>query len=539
MPFGLKNVGATFQWTMNIAFFNEKDAFLVVYLDDLMVFFGFDDEHLYHLRIVFQKYRKFGIYFNPKKSLFSMDEGKLLGHIIYKHGIHVDPSRVEEIHHIEFSCNKKEIQAFNGKMNLLRRFIPNLAEHLREITNMFKKDSVVKWTEDAMKSFNLVKFALTIALVLISPNYIHDFIIFSFASEHTMAMVLMQKRDQVEQPISFFSRTIRDTALHYDIIEKQVLALIKALKDFRVDIMHSHTIAYVPNVAIKDVLMKTDLEGRRGKWIAAMLEYDLEIKPTKLIKGQGLGKLMVESNLHALDINLIAAMSEDESGSLIQVSKMFLKSPWYSNIVYVLQHLLPPPGMSISKGRSLKLKFEKFYISAFYWKDPGGFLLNCLVEDEAQQVMNDLHTGDCGSHLFWKTTTNKVLRERYYWPTLFLDLYKTMMGCHECQVFQGKRNLIPLPLKPVEVNAPFQLWGINFIGEIYPTSSTQHRWILIATDYFTNWIEGIPTRQATDMVIIQFLESNIFSRFGCPHKIITDNVAELKSKKMVDFCNKY
>jgi len=77
-------------------------------------------------------------------------------------------------------------------------------------------------------------------------------------------------------------------------------------------ILHSHIIAYVPNATIKDVLIQTDPEGRRGKWIAAMLEYDLEIKPTKLIKGQGLARLMVESNLHALDINIIAAMSEDE-----------------------------------------------------------------------------------------------------------------------------------------------------------------------------------------------------------------------------------
>jgi len=148
-----------------------------------------------------------------------------------------------------------------------------------------------------------------------------------------------------------------------------------------------------------------------------MLKYDLEIKPTKLIKGEGLEKFMAKSNLHALDINLIAAMSDDEDGgTLIQVSEMFLNSPWYSDRVYVLQHLSPPPGMSKSKGRSLKLKFAKFCIldSALYWKDPRGVLLNCLVENEAQQVMNDFHQGDCGGHLFWKTTTNKILRVGYY-----------------------------------------------------------------------------------------------------------------------------
>ena len=92
--------------------------------------------------------------------------------------------------------------------------------------------------------------------------------------------------------------------------------MVKALKYFRDYILHSHILAYVPNAAVKDVLVQTDPEGRRGKWIAALLEYDVEIKPTKLIKGQGLAKLIAESNLHALDINLIVAMSgEDEESS--------------------------------------------------------------------------------------------------------------------------------------------------------------------------------------------------------------------------------
>ena len=198
-----------------------------------------------------------------------------------------------------------------------------------------------------------------------------------------MAAVLLQKIDDHERPIALFSRAIRDAALKYNIIEKQALALVKALKYFRVYILHSHTLAYVPNAAVKDVLVQTYPEGIRGKWIAALLEYDLEIKATKLVKGQGLAKLMAESNLHVLDINLIAAMfDENEEGSSIQVSEMFVLSPWYSNIIYVLQNLSSPPGMSRNKGRTLKLKAAKFCIlnSALYWKDPSGILLNCLVE---------------------------------------------------------------------------------------------------------------------------------------------------------------
>jgi transposase InsO family protein len=118
-------------------------------------------------------------------------------------------------------------------------------------------------------------------------------------------------------------------------------------------------------------------------------------------------------------------------------------------------------------------------------------------------------------------------------------VYKQVSTCHECHIFEGKRKLLPFPLKPISIEAPFQQWGLDFIGEVHPSSSAQHRWILTTTDYFTKWIEVVPTRQATDSVIIQFLESNILSRFGCPRRIITDNVVAFKSKKLVKFCTDY
>ena len=81
-----------------------------------------------------------------------------------------------------------------------------------------------------------------------------------------------------------------------------------------------------------------------------------------------------------------------------------------------------------------------------------------------------------------------------------------------------------------------QQWGLDFIGEINPASSGQHRWILIATYFFTKWVEAIPTRNATDKVIISFIQENILSRFGCPKKLLTDNAKAFKSKAMVAFC---
>ena len=108
-----------------------------------------------------------------------------------------------------------------GKINFLRRFIPNLAENMRLITNMLKKDEDIKWTVEARSSFENIKHAIGQSFVLISPYYTKHFIIFSFNSEHTIDAFLLQKnKDDQEQPIAFFSRALKDARLGYTTIEK-------------------------------------------------------------------------------------------------------------------------------------------------------------------------------------------------------------------------------------------------------------------------------------------------------------------------------
>lgn len=92
-------------------------------------------------------------------------------------------------------------------------------------------------------------------------------------------------------------------------------------------------------------------------------------------------------------------------------------------------------------------------------------------------------------------------------------------------------------MKPIHVSGPFQHWGLDFIGEINPHSSGQDRWILVAIDYFTKWIEAIPTRKADHHVVMGCLIENIFTRFGCPHKLVTNNATAFRAKELVDMCD--
>jgi hypothetical protein len=245
----------------------------------------------------------------------------------------------------------------------LRRFIPNFAEIIKLITDMLKKDNEVKWTTKAKSSFQRVKKSIGEAPVLVSPDYSKDFLIFSFSSEYTIAAVLLQKNDEgFEQPIFFFSKSLRDAELKYDILEKQAYSMVKALKDFQTYVLHSRIIAYVPTSTVKDILIHPDSDGRRGKWLEKIQEYDLEVKPTKLVKGQGLEKLLVESNLRSLGINHFYSENSlphieeiDDQMPTIQIDDKFSSSSWYNNIVSYLLTLQCPADMTPSKERTLKL----------------------------------------------------------------------------------------------------------------------------------------------------------------------------------------
>ena len=93
-----------------------------------------------------------------------------------------------------------------------------------------------------------------------------------------------------------------------------------------------------------------------------------------------------------------------------------------------------------------------------------------------------------------------------------------------------------MPLRPIVVNGPFQQWGLDFIGEINPSSSGQYKSIIVATDYFTKWIEAVPTKNATHQVIMKFLYENIFIRFGFPVRLVTDNAPYFKAEALVNMC---
>ena len=146
--------------------------------------------------------------------------------------------------------------------------------------------------------------------------------------------------------------------------------------------------------------------------------------------------------------------------------------------------------------------------------------MRCLEKDEAEKVLLELHAGEAGGHFGGDTTTHKVLRVGYYWPTLFKDAHALCRKCVICRKASGRIQKHAFPLQPVSVDSPFQQWGLDIIGPINPVSSQQYKYIITTTNYFTRWFEAAPLKAINTSQVISFLNSNIITRFGIPECLV-------------------
>jgi hypothetical protein len=375
---------------------------------------------------------------------------------------------------------------------------------MKPLLKLLKKDAKYEWTDEGRNAFKSIKDAIGKSPVLISPNYSKYFQVISFASEDTIAGVLLQKNEEgQEKPIAFMSKALQNFELNYTSMQKQAYALVKFLKHFRVYIGYSKVVGYVSHSAIKDILGKQDCLGVRGKWVSKIQEYDLEIKPTKLIKGQGLAQMLTNGNEQVLDL---VCQNNQTRPALSSKLQKLEQHQWYLDIIYFLSNLTCPSHLIGHKRRDLRLKAAKYCIiqDDLGWKNLDGVILRCVDELESKRLLVDFHSGFCGGHFAAKTTAHKILRACYYWPTVFADVHKMVRDSQQCQLFIGKQKLAALPLQPVVVEAPFQQWGLDFIGQFKDNSSNGYTWIITTTDYFTKWVEAIPIKSATNKVVMDF-----------------------------------
>jgi hypothetical protein len=158
-------------------------------------------------------------------------------------------------------------------------------------------------------------------------------------------------------------------------------------------------------------------------------------------------------------------------------------------------------------------------------------MMKCISREEGIQLLKDIHSGVCGSHLSWRSIIDKAFRHDFYWPTAKDDTMEVITKCKGCQFFHKQTMKHANPLRPIDLFCPFAIWGINIVGML-PRALGGFRFLFITIDTFTKWIEAMPMANNTQEIVVKFLQSIIYM-FSVSKRVLTDNRTTFKGAKFV------
>ncbi|GJZ81557.1 reverse transcriptase domain-containing protein [Tanacetum coccineum] len=303
---------------------------------------------------------------------------------------------------------------------------------------------------------------------------------------------------------------------------KELLAVVYAFEKFRPYLVLSKSIVYTDHSALKYLLAKQDAKPRLLRWILLLQEFDVVIRDKKGAENLAADHLSRLENPHQSELEKKEITETFPLETLGMVTfRGDDNAPWFAD--FANYHA----GNFVIKGMSSQQK-RKFFkdVKHYFWDDPFLFKIcadqvirRCVSGQEAFDILKACHSGPTGGHYGANYTAKKVFDSGFYWPTIYKDAHDFVTQCDICQR-QGKiSQRDEMPQNSIQVCEIFDMWGIDFMGP-FP-SSRGNKYILVAVDYLSKWVEAkaLPTNDAR--VVCKFLKS-LFSRFGAPRAIISD-----------------
>ncbi|GJW26431.1 reverse transcriptase domain-containing protein [Tanacetum coccineum] len=344
------------------------------------------------------------------------------------------------------------------------------------------------------------------APILVAPDWDLPFEIMCDASDYAVGAVLGQRKTKHFQPIHYASKTMMDAQAHYTTTKKELLAMVYAFEKFQPYLVLSKTIVYTDHSALKYLLAKQVAKPRLLQWILLLQEFDVIIRDKKGAENLAADHLSRLENPHQ---DVLENKEITETFPLKTLGMVTFRgdssTPWFADIANY------HAGTFIVKGMSSQQKKKLFKALA-------------------------CHNGPTGGYDGANYTAKKVFDSDFYLPTIYRDAHDLVTRCDACQL-QGKiSQKDEMPQNTIQVCKIFDVWGINFMGPF--RSSQGNKYILVAVDYLSKWVEAKALSTNDRRVVVKFLKS-LFARFGTPHAITSDRGTHFCSDQFEKVMLKY
>jgi hypothetical protein len=454
MPFGLTNAPSTFQGLMNSIFKPFLRKFVLVFFDDILIYSKSWEDHLQHVDKVLQLLKEQQLYAKPSKCFFGVKEVEYLGHIVSHEGVKVDPNKIKAMMDWSIPKTLKNLRGFLGLTGYYRKFVRNYGRIAAPLTALTKKDAF-SWTPEATKAFEQLKEAMCTAPVLTTPDFTKTFIVECDASGNGIGAVLMQEG----RPLAFESRPLKGRDLHKPIYEKEMMAILHALKKWCPYLIGRHFKVKTDHDSLNYFLEQRLSSEEQQKWVTKILGYDFEIVYKK-------GKQNVVADA-------LSRKDEDVEAFLCAIS--IIQPDW------IIQ--ARDEWKNDEKVWTLieRLQQDSSALDTFTWKNDSLWykdrLYLCKNSQLKQKVLLELHTSPVGGHSGFLKTYHRVKKD-FFWDGLKTDVQRFVAECLVCQ--QNKVETIKTP------------------GLLQPLSIPSQRWEEASMDFIT----GLPKSEGKSVIMV-------------------------------------
>ncbi|GJZ31892.1 reverse transcriptase domain-containing protein [Tanacetum coccineum] len=484
------------------------DKFVIVFIDDILIYSKSKEEHEVHLRLVLELLRKEKLYAKFSKCEFWLQEVHFLGHVVNQNGIHVDPGKIEAVKNWEAPTSPTGVRSFLGLAGYYRRFIANFSRIAKPLTLLTQKNKKYVWGAEQEEAFQLLKSKLCDAPILSLPDGVEDFVVYCDASNQGLGCVLMQRN----KVIAYASRQLKIHEKNYTTHDLELGAVVFALKIWRHYLYGTKSVIYTDHKSLQHIFDQKELNMRQRRWIELFSDYECEIR------------------YHPGKANVVAdALSRKErvKPKRVRAMAMTIYSGMKGMILAARSEAFDQENVMNERLHGLDQQMERKTDGSLYFMDRiwvslvGG--MRIVIMDEAHKSRYSVHPR--ADKMYYD------LRDMYWWPGMKRDIATYVSKCLTCAKVKAKHQRPSGLLQQPEI--PEWKWEnitMDFITKL-PRTRNGHDAISVMVDrltksaHFLAILEDYSTEK-----LARLYTDEIVARHGVPVSIISDRDARFTSR---------